>query len=574
MNKRFAFLFLLGFWYGFARAESPQLLQKVDSIATTDFETTLRLCDSLLLTKPGPKETGILHRLRGKAFYFKGQYEEAAQEYATSVDALRAAGLETERGLTFLEQARLFRKMKMYEEAIGVYRRAETIFRTLADSCNLSTTWNEWGVVYEMQEDFEEATRFYTKSLQIKEALSDSVGIAYAHSFIATTELGLKHFSSATLHGMYAFRLFERLGDPFPIAIQSADLGVLFQRQRNYPKAIAFLQFSDSMAQSWDYKDLRLENYRRLSRLYYEMGHFDSAYAYQDAYVLLKDSIFTQASQKTIAELNARYELAEKDAALQRKQAESDRATFGTVLVALLLVSLGVVSFVMVRHQRLRNKALIKEHYYREELAQKEAEQRLTEQRNHISRELHDNIGSYLTFISSSIDRIQSPDLRVNPKITGIKELTQETIVELRKTVWLLNNPALTAFEWQLKLQDYYRRFPEVCVTAMPEADQVRMSSHQATYLFRVVQEAINNALKYSGASRIQVAVRYEAAQLQISVQDCGKGFDPEHILQGYGMTTMRQRTEELGGWFQIQSTPNSGTEIRISLPFKADLAA
>ncbi len=471
-------------------------------------------------------------------------------------------------GLTLLEQGKLFRKIKMFEEAHNVYRRAERLFSRLGDSLNLASVWNEWGSAYEMQHDYPQARRLFQKSLQTKESLNDSVGIAYAHSFLSSSELGLRNYEAATSHGLYALHIFEKLGDPFSVAIQSADLATLFQKKKEYPAALLYLRRSDSLARLWDYKELRAENYLRRAALYRQMGYCDSAFALREQYALLRDSIFTENSQKITAELNARYALAEKDAALLKQEKEKERSTFAALFTGLLLLSLGIVSFFVIRNQRLRNRALVREHFFKEELAQKESEKRLAEQRNHISRELHDNIGAYLTFISSSIDRIESPRLRANEKIRTVKELTQETITELRKTVWLLNKPALSAFDWQLKLREYYRRFPEVAISATPATEGVQMTSGQATHLFRIVQEAINNALKYAGASAIEVSVDFDGQHLLIAVRDNGRGFDPKEVSQGFGMTTMRQRTETLGGVFELKSTPGAGTLMRLELPF------
>lgn len=551
-----------------AVAQKAALFRHIDSISTTDYSQTLRLSDSLLLTPLTPVEEGILYRARGRALYFSGDYDQAAQQYAASVDRLQSTNQQQELGLTLLEQAKLFRKIKMFEEATSVYQRAERIFNQLEDSANLSSTWNEWGVVYEMQSDYPQALRLYRKALRIKEGLNDSVGIAYAHSFISSGELGLKNYKAATVHGLYALHIFEKLGNPFPIAIQSADLATLFQTKKEYATALAYFRQSDSLAKLWDYKELRAENYRRRAALYLEMGKCDSAFALREKYAALKDSIFTESSQQTIAELNARYALAEKDAALQKRQQEKEHSTFVALFASLLLLFLAITSFFVIRNQKLRNRALMREHFYKEELARKESEKRLAEQRNHISRELHDNIGSYLTFISSSIDRIESPRLFTHDKIQIVRELTQETIIELRKTVWLLNKPALTAFDWQLKLQEYYRRFPEVRISAMPATENIQMTSEQATHLFRIIQEAINNALKYAHASVIDVNVTSGTDGLHIEVRDNGKGFDPETVTQGFGMTTMRQRTEALGGVCLLQSTPGEGTTLRLQFFF------
>jgi signal transduction histidine kinase len=89
-----------------------------------------------------------------------------------------------------------------------------------------------------------------------------------------------------------------------------------------------------------------------------------------------------------------------------------------------------------------------------------------------------------------------------------------------------------------------------------------------AVALFRIAQEALNNAAKHSSAKRITVGLEEKGNELVLSVSDDGKGFDPASAPRGrWGMTTMRERAEAAGGRLSVESSPGSGTTVSAAVP-------
>ena len=87
--------------------------------------------------------------------------------------------------------------------------------------------------------------------------------------------------------------------------------------------------------------------------------------------------------------------------------------------------------------------------------------------------------------------------------------------------------------------------------------------------LYRIAQEALNNALKHAAAASVAVRIDAEGDELRLEVTDDGQGFDPERVRDrgGLGLVTMRQRAEGLHGTFEIVSTPGQGTTVRVQVP-------
>jgi signal transduction histidine kinase len=124
----------------------------------------------------------------------------------------------------------------------------------------------------------------------------------------------------------------------------------------------------------------------------------------------------------------------------------------------------------------------------------------------------------------------------------------------------------VTVDELGIRLRDFFRPLHQngtrITVTTGENSDQI-LTEIQTTHLFRIIQEAINNAYKYSGCSQIDVKLRIEEGRkLCFVVEDNGKGFDVNSIERGNGLRNMESRMRELQGELKIKSFPGKGTMV------------
>ena len=91
--------------------------------------------------------------------------------------------------------------------------------------------------------------------------------------------------------------------------------------------------------------------------------------------------------------------------------------------------------------------------------------------------------------------------------------------------------------------------------------------------LFRVLQEALNNAIKHSGVKRIEIQLREDSSEIHLVINDLGRGFDVEAASQGkgLGLTSMRERVRLVNGTISIESKPIGGTTIHVRVPFRLE---
>jgi signal transduction histidine kinase len=207
-------------------------------------------------------------------------------------------------------------------------------------------------------------------------------------------------------------------------------------------------------------------------------------------------------------------------------------------------------------------------------------ERTIVEERSRLSRELHDGPAQRLSSLILKIDLLQSIIDDNNHKetagyITELKRDLQSTYTEVREIIDQLRikipeNPRMmptlaqytqefahsTGINCQLYLADGYSDLPALATVE----------------LLRVVQEALNNVKKHSGADMIEVKFESTPELVRVVIRDNGKGFQPEGIKGQHGLSVMRERAEVLGGKLDIISTPGRGTTIVVTVPSQTKL--
>ena len=193
-----------------------------------------------------------------------------------------------------------------------------------------------------------------------------------------------------------------------------------------------------------------------------------------------------------------------------------------------------------------------------------------------ISRELHDNVGSQLTFIISILDNLKGSSVQfdevIDKKIDTLSNFANKSISELRDTIWVLNSKQLSLSELKSRMLNFIRDARESVDTIRFHFDfeiesDVELSSKQAINLYRILQEIVNNAIKHADAKDIFVAISQVENALQIKIQDNGVGFDYEaKKKKSFGLSNIHNRIQEINGTLNVESSKESGTSYVIQI--------
>ncbi len=204
------------------------------------------------------------------------------------------------------------------------------------------------------------------------------------------------------------------------------------------------------------------------------------------------------------------------------------------------------------------------------------------EERKRIAREIHDSIGQMLTALKFNIEslNINNPE-KTTQKIEGLKKLTKDLIRGVRMATFNLTPPELIDYGISTALQKMTNELSKLTNKEImfenASSFDMRLDTLVETNLYRVTQEAVNNAIKYANAAFILVTINHSETKLSITVNDNGKGFDMEAVPEnpsngaegGMGLFFMKERMAYINGRIFINSIAGEGTRVTLNYDFK-----
>jgi signal transduction histidine kinase len=239
----------------------------------------------------------------------------------------------------------------------------------------------------------------------------------------------------------------------------------------------------------------------------------------------------------------------------------------GATLAAILLTSLYVI---YANRQMFAQLATLSEQ--RSDLAQKLISTQESTLR-HISRELHDEFGQILTAVGSMLGRVDKhapEDSPIRTELREVRDVTQNTLDNVRSLSQALHPVMLdeagleSTVDWYLatvEKQTGTDIFYEKSGASFP------VSGAASIHVYRVLQEALNNVTRHSGAREAWVRLRFSNRDLELEVEDHGKGFSADAPRPGIGLVAMRERAELLCGRIEFSQPAAGGTLVRLRVP-------
>lgn len=510
-------------------------------------------------------EADALYKL-GLAKIMSGDYSEAASNYLAAGaiyeelgDLVNLAEVYGEYGYHIkrhdINQANIYMRM-------GISVAEEENFREV-----LAKLYDNYGVIKEMEENTDSALYYYNKGLEIKEEIQDTIGIPYSLNNLAgiMAMKGRKKdaLDYIALSGEYRKKETGEYGRTENLLL-TADIYKYFN---DYDSAQYYFNKAIKPAQDLHNSAMLAYIYNNLSDIYEQTGNYKEAYSYYRDYKALEDSISNADVQLKIAGLQLDYETEKKDRLIARNQLEINRRDYMIYITSGTLFFMIILSYWIYRNQKLKREKIKNELELKEKLRTAELQKKITEEKYRISRDLHDNIGSRMTFMISSLDNLSYKEAAdMNDKLQKLGNFGRNTLADLRNTVWALKLDDGNINNLVMKITEFVHLYNHDDTGIKTEFEHninnnVPLTANKILNIYRIVQEAVQNGIKHSGCSVIKIKLSDESGNLELNIEDNGKGI-PDNFREGNGIINMRLRCEESGGNFEISGS-SSGTKIK-----------
>ena len=514
----------------------------------------------------------------------KAEYQEALKNMFEALKAEEKLGNRNGIAQAYNNIGVVYYYTANYDKTTHYLTRALEIQEELGNLDGLQNGYNNVGAIFEYQQKYDEAIGSYSKALEISRKFGDVKQEATFLSNIAQAYMNKGDYEAAESIFRESIAIKVKIEDYNGMVNGYISFGQLLLKQEKLSDAKQYLEEAIALSKKYDSKIALPEAYSALSEVAELEGKFKSSAAYLKDYIAIKDSILNEDNARILAETEAKYQTEKKEKEILEQRAliaekdlevrQKNTLMYGGFGLALIL---GLLGYLFYNQQKLKNRQLQKEGELKSALAAIETQNKLQEQRLRISRDLHDNIGAQLTFIISSIDNLKYgfKDIgeKLSTRLAGISTFTGNTIYELRDTIWAMNKSNISFEDLQARISNFIDKANissdsmKFSFTMASEVDaEFTLTSVQGMNIYRVIQEAVNNAVKYSEAENISVNVSEENNYYRIQIIDDGNGFNISEVGDGNGLNNMKKRSRDINATLEIDSELNKGTSIVLSL--------
>lgn len=529
----------------------------------------------------------------GMFHWNKGNYQEALNYFFQAL-VMNKSELSSSSADTYYSNIGLiYQEMGLPDKALEYHNQALELRRELGDKKNIAISLNNIGISLAQKKNYNEAEKSFNEAVTAAQEANE-YGVLYnalnglANLYI-TTGVYTKAIPILQKSISERNRLnIERRANLSAIAnLISAYLasGQIENAKKYIENGNKFLvEFPNLLVSAVDF-------YGVASQVYFMENNYSEGTRYFEKALAAKDSIFSSENAEKTANLETKFkvsqrerDLAETRANLAESELKVEQKNIFILGMSALVLILGLLGYLLYNQQKLKNRQLQKEGELKTALAKIETQNQLQEQRLRISRDLHDNIGSQLTFIISSIDNLKYgfTDIsdKLGSKLSSISNFTSQTIYELRDTIWAMNKTDISVEDLQARIANFIEKAGvasnvdfQFLVENSIKKEKV-YNSIQGMNIYRIIQEAVNNALKYSEATEVKVFInkailsnadeRDYKPSYKLEIIDNGKGFDLEKTTFGNGIANMQKRAKDLNGKLEITSEIGKGTTVAL----------
>lgn len=546
-----------------------------------------------------------LYRTLGACYTVEGKYDSAS--YTLNKALIFASKAKDEHLIAYINLgvATLNIRKNYFKEALKQFFEVLPVFEKHNDKVNMRKTLGSIAASYMYLENFYQAEKYYNEAMKVASEIKDSSGLGQAYQGLCRIASARQETDKALSYALQSATAFHASGEKLFESVAKKEAALMYLKKNDVTKAgelaeqslvlakaiggtryisnaqstlssialykkdySATIRFANESMQTdsvdSDTKTTMLENLVIASTL---AGKPQDAAGYFNKYRQLINTRINENYQKSLTEAEVKYGTEKQQ--LRIDSLEKTRRLTLITSVAGALVSLLVILLLISRQHNISHKKLLAE----QKVAQLEQEKKLiatqavldgeTAERARLARDLHDGLGGMLSVIKLNLYdvkkgiNLEGEDvLRFNQALDMLETSTKE----LRRVAHNMMPESLSRYGLKASLQDFLSNIPNTKLHHFGEDN--RIDPKLEIILYRIAYELVNNALRHAKAKNINVQIVQHPDLISLTVQDDGKGFDPNTITDGHGLQNAKSRVAALKGNMNIFSEPGQGTEI------------
>lgn len=514
---------------------------------------------------------------QGMVWFEKGNYDEALAAYIGALKIKEEIRDRKGEASLLLNMAGIYYEQNHVEKAVELYLKALEIKMKLGDKSGQSSIYINLGNVAESQNKLNDAAGFYSRAELLSKEMRDSMTVAVIDRSLANIYLQQNRIDEAEQLAYSAYKYLRLKRDRHFIHALLV-LGRVHLKKGSLYKGVDYLQEAYDIAIRNAMPYFVREASKELAEGYEKLKKYDKSLYYQKQYSHMSDSLQGVQMGQQLAEMQVKYETEKKEKAIEhlglensKKELELTKKRDQVLLITgvFVLVMAVFIAFYFYsnakkqgelnRVKQERQKEIIQTIITTEEKARKK-----------IAADLHDGLGQILTAAKINLANLHEALPHEKEKLQQVTELVNSAQYESK-------NMALNLMPLTLKENGLIESIRHICAKYnKPDLQAISFNAYQVPdklepvveiNTYRICQELLNNAVKYSRADKIFLQLFCREGKLIIQIEDNGVGFDKTKTkADSLGMNTLRERVALLKGEIEIDTAPQKGTNIFIEL--------
>jgi signal transduction histidine kinase len=523
----------------------------------------------------------------GALYLRKSVYDSSAYYFLAAVEMCEKAGREDLLRIVFDNLSEVYIEMEQYDLARKYAEKGIALSRKFGDQNDEAEGLTTMGRIASAEGKYDEALNYYMNARRIFTEREDVVSLADINNNIGVLLHDRERYEESLQAYDEALNGYQSLDYTRGIIVVLGNKAVNMYSMGKYHEAATLHQEVLRLCEEYDAPDYKLDALDNLAWTYSKTGDFQKAFEYHALYADFKDSLFDIEQTRVISDLTLKYEKQkdqaqilqlenlnlEKDLDL-RKRTSQRNAYFYSGLGILALALFLVLYF----RQRAAKDKIIAE----QRIRQLQEEQKLMaakllvegqeQERKRIARELHDGLGVLLSATRMQFTSIRDTSPENRPLIDRATQLLEQAAGDVRKISHNMMPGLLTKlglYEAVADLVDNLNNSGNIIAQCDIADDLVRLPENQEIMIYRIIQEMVNNTLKYANAKNIIIRIQSVNNRLMLEYSDDGKGFDLVKLedSKSIGLKSIQSRVNFLNGQVSVSSQPGEGVHYLIKMP-------
>lgn len=528
------------------------------------------------------------------ATYISLQQHEKALEYQLQIIPLyEKLNNQIKLSTLYSNLSYIYSNIKQYKKAIEYGEMSLRIGRQIKNDYSITTTLVNLSTVYISIGEVQRAINALEEARAIAKRTNNQYALLITSLNLGDANIKLGNFNKLKSYYDEALMLANKLGDQESVVIALRGKGLDNFYKKKIVEAELFIKQSLQLAVANNMIDQMGKDYTVLADIAVLKGDFKT----NNYYALKSDSIRTLLLNESIAEniqeLEAKYETEKKEQQIKQLEQEADikdlsikqNRLLNFILVGSLLAVLAIVMLARRTYQQ-KKKILEKENSLNQSrIAELEKEKQLMaseavikgqdEERGRLAKDLHDGLGGLLSGVKFSLANMKSTVILDADSALVFErslDMLDHSISELRRVAHNMMPEVLVKFGLSEALKSYCDRLRESQIFKIDFQSigmEERLSSNTEIFVYRIVQELLNNTAKHAKATHVLVQLARQNNEVSITVEDDGSGFDKSMVdkATGAGLGNIRSRVDYLKGKLDILSAAGQGTSVHITIP-------